>query len=141
MQASFLMDVTNDTDTANVLLKKADELEEKASHQTRDNLKDTKSNDADRDALITISGSKHNLGEVLSVNTGAVRLFGYTRAQFLGGNVNRIIPPPYGQRHDAIILKYLETGIKNKINAKQTLFAIHSSGFLIQVDMLIREVC
>jgi hypothetical protein len=42
--------------------------------------------------------------------------------------------------HDQILQNYLETGVKNKINQQQTLFAVHSSGFLIQVDILIREV-
>ncbi len=86
--------MTNDTDGANTLLKKADEIEEKASHQRREKLTDTKSAEY-HEAIVTVSGSRHNLGEVLSVNTGAVRMFGYTRAQFIGLNISRIVPPPY----------------------------------------------
>jgi hypothetical protein len=43
-------------------------------------------------------------------------------------------------KHDQYLLNYLETGIKSKIDQKQTLFAINSTGFLIQVNVLIREV-
>lgn len=41
------------------------------------------------------AGSKHNLGAVVSVNSGAVRLFGYTRSQIVGSNVKIIVPPPF----------------------------------------------
>ncbi len=90
----FNSDVTNDTEGANILLKKADEIEEKTSHQRREKLTDTKTDEI-QEALVTVSGSKHNLGEIVSVNTGAVKMFGYTRAQFIGINVSRIVPPPY----------------------------------------------
>jgi hypothetical protein len=58
MNASFLADVTNDQALSNTLLKKADDLEEKQSQQRYQQSQNQKV-DEDRNALITVSGSKH----------------------------------------------------------------------------------
>jgi PAS domain S-box-containing protein len=62
------------------------------------------------DAIITINSS----GIIETVNLAAERLFGYSRAEFVGRNVHFLMPEPYHSEHDRYIGNYLATG-KRKI--------------------------
>jgi PAS domain S-box-containing protein len=49
----------------------------------------------DRNALISISGELRDVGTIVNINLGAVRLFGYSRGDMIGRNVSVIMPAPY----------------------------------------------
>ena len=62
--------------------------------------------DASLDAIITID----DRGTIESVNPATERLFGYTAAELIGGNVNILMPSPYHEMHDTYLENYLRTG-------------------------------
>jgi len=61
---------------------------------------------SDNAALITISGSSFNLGEIMDASTAACRLFGYSRSSFVGQNIRTIVPPPLKMQHDGMLLRF-----------------------------------
>lgn len=65
---------------------------------------------------MTISGSPHNLGTILSANTIACRLFGYARWQLVRRNVSCLVPSPLSEAHDAFLRAYLRTGEGNVVD-------------------------
>ena len=73
-------------------------------NQSLDNL----SND---NAIITMSGEPHNLGIITNVNSLALDLFEVKKEDFMGHNINKIVPAPFSEHHDSILRRYLETGV------------------------------
>ncbi len=140
MHASFLMDVANDVLTGAKMIAKADELEEERvkSHERGEDA----SNDIfdDTNALISISADLTTLGEIIDVNMGAVRMFGYSRPDLIGANISIIMPAPYAQHHQSQLNHFLETGKSTVLNRSRLVFGVHKSGWLVPVDLFVREV-
>ena len=58
------------------------------------------------DGLITINEK----GIILTVNSAAERIFGYTADELFGQNVSMLMPEPYRSQHDRYVANYLRTG-------------------------------
>ena len=75
------------------MLKRADDLDEAHLRANREgggaNTLD------DRSAVISVSGTRERMGEIIDINTGIMRLFGYSRSELMGANVSRLMPAPY----------------------------------------------
>ncbi|MCB9300332.1 MAG: PAS domain S-box protein [Lewinellaceae bacterium] len=50
-------------------------------------------------------------GGMILANEAASRLFGYSREELLGQNVNMLMPAPHHRKHDSYIQNYHQTGI------------------------------
>ncbi len=91
MYSSFLLDIVNEADKANTLRMRADELDELracSSSASADAAADSFSSAtdglaantdllSDHSAVISIRSSKDRAGEILSLNTAALRILGY----------------------------------------------------------------
>ena len=92
----------------------------------------------DRSAVISISGEKDHLGDILNVNYGVVSLFGYSLHELLSGNIIRLMIPPYTIHHTYFMQKYFDTGVSGILNSRRMLFGLHKSGFIIPIDVFVR---
>lgn len=57
------------------------------------------------DGLVVISAQ----GIIQKVNKAALQMFGYTREELVGANVNILMPSPYHEDHDQYLRNYLES--------------------------------
>ena len=66
------------------------------------------------DALFCIN----ERGIISQVNTASSRVFGWTEEEFIGRNINMIMPDGHARKHDSYLKHYLLTGFK-KMMGKQ----------------------
>lgn len=137
--ASFLIDIANEGMEGNKLLAKAEDLEEQST-KAHERGESGNALFDDRNALISISGEISNAGEIISVNSGVARMFGYTRSELLGRNIALAMPQPFASQHQGFLMRYLETGKTKIIGSQRVLYGLHRSGWLIPLDVFVREV-
>lgn len=79
-------------------------------------------------------------GIITMVNNAAVSLFGWTREEFLGGNISMICGGIHAAAHGGYMKHYLETGEKKVIGRKRRVTAKRKDGTEFEVELGIQEV-
>ena len=87
------------------------------------------------DGLITIDEN----GQIEQVNHAAERLFGYDKAELIGGNVRQLMPEPHRSDHDSYLQNYLHGGQAKIIGIGRELEGLHKNGTLIPMYLSVSE--
>lgn len=74
-----------------------------------------------------------------TVNTAAVRLFGYAAHEMIGHNVSMLMPQPFCGLHDQYVQSYLQTGVKKIIGIGREAVAKRKNGSLFPIDLSVGE--
>ena len=88
------------------------------------------------DSIITID----TRGIVESVNPATERIFGYSRAEIVGNNVNMLMPNPDRDLHDTYLSNYVETGIKKIIGIGRTVTGQRKDGSTFPMHLAVSEI-
>ena len=86
--------------------------------------------DTATDAIISID-SNHN---IVLFNNAAQRIFGYTRDEVLGKDLNLLIPQQYGN-HSVFVRKFLESGDSKILGKSINLTGLKSNGEEIPIEL------
>jgi PAS domain S-box-containing protein len=78
-------------------------------------------------------------GTILLVNQFCLNLFGYTKEELIGKNVNILTPPDIASKHDAYIETYKKTHQANLIGNPRELTAITKSGNELFIELNLSE--
>ena len=92
--------------------------------------------DTTQDAVISIDRQ----GRVVLFNPAAERMFGYTRAEVEGRNVNLLMAEPYAGQHDSYISAYEQTGLARAIGRIRTVVARRKNGEPFPVEISVTEI-
>ena len=87
------------------------------------------------DAIVAIDGD----GIIQTVNQSAVRLFGYQRDEFLGNNVNFLMPEPWSSAHDRYLRNYQATRQKKIIGIGREVEGLKSDGTVFPMHLSVGE--
>ena len=136
LYAEFCMYVVNNTDKAAMLLAEADRLEEQAAkeheRETGAAIRMLEHCNldvfADNTAVVTISGSYHNMGIILSVSPFTSKMFGYSRYQMERRPIDMLVPPPLAESHDFYMRAYVDTGEGRVVDYTRAVFGLHRYG-------------
>jgi two-component system, LuxR family, sensor kinase FixL len=79
-------------------------------------------------------------GIMQSFNTAAIRLFGHTEAEAIGGNVSMLMPAPYHEEHDGYIHRYLTTGERRIIGIDRVVTGQRKDGSTFPMKLAVGEV-
>jgi PAS domain S-box-containing protein len=143
MYAGFLLDVANDPVLGHELLVRAEELEDQQSKDHSEGTQETANGVPsldDRHAIVSISGELKKLGTIFQVNATALRLLGYNKYEMINRNVTVIVPAPFAQHHHSYLRRYMDLGDASVLNKSRPVFALHKTGYLIPINLYVREV-
>lgn len=87
------------------------------------------------DAIITIDVS----GMIVAINKATTRVFGWTREELIGCNVNKLMPQPHRQEHDRYIAESQTGGVRRAIGQQRELEAVHKDGHVFPITLGVSE--
>jgi len=85
------------------------------------------------DAIVIID----ERGIIESFNPAGEQMFGYTAAEIIGQNVNRLMPEPFSSEHTSYIQRYLRTGDARIIGVGREVQARRRDGSLFPADLAV----
>lgn len=88
------------------------------------------------DGLIAIS----TLGEMLTFNPAAERMFGWTEREALGKNVSMLMASPDREMHDAYLQRYLRTGEKRIIGREREVLGLRKDGSSFPIGLMVSQL-
>jgi PAS domain S-box-containing protein len=88
------------------------------------------------DGIITIDSE----ATVTSFNPSAERIFGYSKAEVIGKNVNMLMPEPYHTEHNTYLKNYLTTGKKKVIGIGREVRGRKKDGSEFPLDLAVTEM-
>jgi PAS domain S-box-containing protein len=92
--------------------------------------------DTAADAIITID----ERGFIRSVNSATEQLFGYTAAELVAKNVNRLMPEPFHREHDQYLRNYCKTEERKIIGIGREVTGQRKNGTTFPMHLSVSEV-
>src|SRR5476651_993816 len=78
-------------------------------------------------------------GIIQLVNPSACSLFGYAANELKGNNINMLMPPPDGDRHDSYLERYALTREAHIIGVGRVVNALKKNGTIFPVRLAVSE--
>lgn len=119
------------SDKVQILAIGQDVTERERAQATLRNLIDTT-----QDGVITIDRQGH----IELFNQAAERIFGYTRKEVIGQNVQLLMPEPYASEHQGYVDRYQQTGERRAIGRIRTVAAQRKNGQVFPVELSLTEI-
>ncbi|KAL7485174.1 hypothetical protein ACHAW6_010770, partial [Cyclotella cf. meneghiniana] len=115
-----------------------DLTQEKAAQEEiiREQLLTSKIIDASFDALFVIN----HRGVIQRVNNASCHVFGWSREEFIGQNINMIMPIGHAKKHDSYLSRYLQSGFKKMIGLEKEIEARRRDGSTFPCILGLSEV-
>jgi len=88
------------------------------------------------DGAITINET----GKILTFNRAAETLFGYTKDEIIGTNINQLMPEPFASEHSNYLKRYLETGKAKVIGKNIEVTGLRKNKDCFPMHLLINEL-
>lgn len=120
-----------DSDKVQVLAIGRDVTEQVRAQASLSNLIDTT-----QDAVVIIDRQ----GQIELFNAAAERVFGYTRKEVIGQNVQLLMPEPYASEHQGYIDRYERTGERRAIGRIRTVAAQRKNGEVFPIELSVTEI-
>ncbi|KAJ3028151.1 UNVERIFIED_CONTAM: hypothetical protein HDU68_002343 [Siphonaria sp. JEL0065] len=153
MYGAFLINVINDAKKGQELIDHAEEIEEEAQRESgfRNEMEeggldgipganDEMSMFSEDNGLITISGEKSNMCQVIHANPVFLKIFGFKKHELVGDNINKIIPNPFCQVHDVLVSRYVETGFAKVIDRVRQVLGLNGDGYLFVFILCVKHI-
>jgi len=120
--ADFLSDILNDKEKANNYKSRLNEIEGAKQNYDDMNLLNIDVNalsSSDEYQYIIISAQPDKIGVITNISLGVCTLFGYTRNEIIGKNIEFIMPEIYHKHHKNILLNKINDYRKNNFIGAQ----------------------
>lgn len=92
--------------------------------------------DTTQDAVVSIDRE----ARIVAFNPAAERIFGYSKEEITGHQVNLLMAEPYASEHDGYIARYEKTGEAKAIGRIRTVTAQRKNGEVFPIELSLTEV-
>jgi two-component system sensor kinase FixL len=89
-----------------------------------------------QDAIVSID----QRGRIELFNPAAEQIFGYTRAEAVGQNVNMLMPEPYASEHDEYIRRAQRTGEFRALGRTRVIAARRKTGEVFPIELSLAKI-
>lgn len=86
-------------------------------------------------AIITIDKN----GSIAEVNSATCKLFGYSKTELMGNNVNLLMPGPYHEEHDGYLQHHHQTGENKIIGTGRRVEGLHKTGRIFPIHLSVAK--
>ena len=76
----------------------------------------------------------------MKTNNGITKLFGYNTFEVHGHEVNILMPPIIGVKHNYFLEQFFKTGWERVINGEISTFAMLRAGHIFSVSLVVKPV-
>ncbi|KAL4466115.1 hypothetical protein ABPG74_004352 [Tetrahymena malaccensis] len=136
---NYLKEIVNDEQDGNRLLEKAQYIER--SNQANKQFVDVeklKYGENSSTSIISVSGNLNQVGMVVNTNNEIEQLLGYSKNDVIGQNINKLMPKVYGDIHDGLFHRYLETSQPKVIGIERTVMCLNKNGYIIPTSIMVK---
>lgn len=131
LYSTFLRDIIHDDFENKRVAEKLELLVKNRSGQQGSH--DDKNDNTDDNAngmIITCSGNKVDLGNIVNIGNEVTEILGYKPSELIAKSVNVIMPHFYAQNHQKYMQKYIETGEAKTIGKKRFFYCLDRKGYI-----------
>ncbi len=95
---------------------------------------------AEDTAIVVVSGNKDSQAKIMKTNNGITKLFGYNTFEVHGHEVNILMPPIIGVKHNYFLDSFFKTGRERIINSEVSSFAMLRAGHIFAISLIVKPV-
>lgn len=133
----YLTSIANDTEEGEELIAKAQTMIEVENAKKKDLNYFEVTDDISKILipLVIVSGQPKQIGIIVNANLPLCGMFGYSKKDLIGKNINILVPEIIAKRHDSYIENVIEKKRVNFFNMGRVVYAKHQSEYLIPVSI------
>lgn len=133
----FMLEILNDKERGKQLLQKSKEIIISNVSSIRFFKNDINYYTSDGNPCILATTSETYGAIIAQMTTSAVRLFGYSKQELVGKNVNSLLPPIFREKHFDMLKNYIKDKGASKVNDKKRIvsFAMAKSGYIFPITL------
>ncbi|KAL4485750.1 hypothetical protein ABPG72_012290 [Tetrahymena utriculariae] len=135
----YLKEIVNDEQDGSRLLEKAQYIQRgnQANKQFVD-VEKLKYGENSTTSVISVSGNLNQIGIVVNTNNEIEQLLSYSKNDLMGQNISKIMPKVYGDIHDGLFHRYLETSQPKVIGIERTVMCLNKNGYVIPTSIMVK---
>jgi len=135
----FLKNIVNDDVEGQRVLEKADYVI-KSSVVNKQFIENDrlKYGENSNTCIVTVSGNQNKMGMIKNINNEITRILGFSKADLIGQNVNRIIPKYLAEIHDGLMRNYFETSESKVLGLERLVFPLTKKGYVVPCTLMIK---
>ena len=139
LYAYFLHDVIHDEFESKRIAEKLDLMikNKNSTHELQDDRNDGFV-EGSESLIITISGNRHNLGQVVSIGTEVKAFLKYKPSDVVGNKIDMLMPKFFAVNHDNYLKRYLDTGSAHIVGKKRNIYTLDRQGYLKGCSLFVK---
>ena len=91
-----------------------------------------------RSTLIIANVFDRNKAIIEKISDNVFDFLGYNPSECLNQDIKLLMPNYYKQRHSSFVNIYFETGVNKIMNKQRMIYALHSVGYAVPVNMIVK---